>query len=890
MKIIYSPYFDGHTHLEMETEGVRLSCQTLESQGLLQQLALHAGIHVEIPSDVKRLTAYHRGLMEYDRQHTDNIFHRSISIDSMSVAKTLMEWRDKLCMGGWNFSHTGASTRLDTLAGIEAKQDESVVSMATLLKLVAERLGQMQSGEATVPNAYKDMEVEVLCPKEMLPDYMLPVLEALETVAKCVAYGTVDRAARPEKMYIIEFTDQYKAESWLAKQKADDYDVWLNQNNKRLDNWLHMSGEKVSGSEMVNSNPQITQLFLLAIQLFQRPLNVNTLLQYLYLPECPLPWELTSHLATVIVREGGFASSKVQMCIGEYLESEYIEKDENRPSVHTADERQRLYHTYLPFDLLNDQDSQHLALEDESVDLNQLKGFMKTVADYAARRANGIKAMMPNDIRVAQLQDVVSLVDALLDLLDSQEPSGEKIPFTKLQQWAQSLYDTSNYRQYAAQVGCRNVLSSPADMASRVKRTIWCDFYGDADASLSTDFLSPRELECLYAMGVRLWNKEREKAFRSFMLEMPIHQTREQLTFVACKKQGATDLPIHPLYLQLPKDTEVVCGDDEYGKLPSCEVEVIDNHREEDALEVCFDAKNHSVEWRDMESFSALSELLQNPLDYFIKHTLKLPKQDPTEIKMSLTMGNVAHETIEMLFTARKNGTVDHVLEAYDSAFDCALAKKGALLLLPEHHMDRDKLHHQLRRCVMHLEEVIEANQLTLVTCEQKEMKDLGLEGGVDVVGYIDMLLEDASKKPVIFDLKWTSSKDKYQNCVKDNRAMQLAMYKAMLLQHEEYPEAARTAYFVMPTGRLVTQDDFVDCHLEKMAVKDQSDLMEQIRLGYMERKKEISEGRIETADLQPIHNLKYAQTAGVFPLEQQGTRDPKKAENKYSDYKCFMQ
>lgn len=265
MKIIYSPYFDGHTHLEMETEGVRLSCQTLESQGLLQQLALHAGIHVEIPSDVKRLTAYHRGLMEYDRQHTDNIFHRSISIDSMSVAKTLMEWRDKLCMGGWNFSHTGASTRLDTLAGIEAKQDESVVSMATLLKLVAERLGQMQSGEATVPNAYMDMEVEVLCPKEMLPDYMLPVLEALETVAKCVAYGTVDRAARPEKMCIIEFTDQYKAESWLAKQKADDYDVWLNQNNKRLDNWLHMSGEKVSGSEMVNSNPQITQLFLLAI-------------------------------------------------------------------------------------------------------------------------------------------------------------------------------------------------------------------------------------------------------------------------------------------------------------------------------------------------------------------------------------------------------------------------------------------------------------------------------------------------------------------------------------------------------------------------------------------------------------------------------------------------
>ena len=57
---------------------------------------------------------------------------------------------------------------------------------------------------------------------------------------------------------------------------------------------------------------------------------------------------------------------------------------------------------------------------------------------------------------------------------------------------------------------------------------------------------------------------------------------------------------------------------------------------------------------------------------------------------------------------------------------------------------------------------------------------------------------------------------------------------------------------------------------------------------GYTERRREINEGVIETADNEPIGNLEYAGTPGVFPLESEGSRPAKKVENKYSDYKCF--
>lgn len=896
MKIIFCPSLSGRTHLDLGSTHVCLSCQVLETLGLLQQLALHAGVHVEIPSYVKRLASYHRGLMDYDRAYPNNMFHRSIAIDSMSVAKTLMGWRDALAIAGWNCGHEGISTRLDALAVIEANLEENKGSLAVLLHRVATRLQQMREGIAGVPQAYKELEVEVVCPKEMLPNYLLPIFDTLEHLAKSVTYGTVDTTKVPRKMSIIEFTDQYKAEAWLAMQQADEYEVWLNTDNKRLDNWLHMTGQAVAGSEMMRSNPQITQMFLLAIQLFQRPLNVNTLLQYLYLPECPLTWNFSSRLASTIVREGGFASDKVLECITEYLGSEFIKDDdkETQPKF-TPEQRKEQYSMYLPFDLLNDDNVQCLVEENDDIDIKALTTFLDNIKNYAATHAIGLVALRPDDLCIAQLQDVVVMIEALQEIIES---AGSDLRFTTLQQWAQSLYETSDYRQYNAQVGCRNVVTSPASIVSPVQSAVWCDFYGDVNAALSTDFLSPREAEGLREAGILLWTKETETNFHNFVLETPLHMTTEQMTFIVCKRQGATDLPTHPLRLQLADDVEVICGDALFDQLPSCPIEKTDNHREEDAVEVKFDAAAHPVVWRQQESFSALSQLLQNPLDYFMNYTLGFSEKSPTEILMPLTMGNVAHETIEQLFTkhAGSNLAVD-VLKAYGQAFNAALAKKGALLLRPEYHLDRDKLQYQLQRCVKQLAEVISANGLTVVKCEQEEVQDIGFEHGVMLKGYIDMLLRDKAGNDVVFDLKWTTTKNKYQDAVKENRAAQLAIYQAMLQQHDDHPEAARTAFFVMPAGHLVTSDDFIGDNIEHIVPMSDDDIMSMLREGYKVRREEISNGHIETAELMPITEIEYAQKSGVLPLEQDGKRlavDGKqtnvkvKAKNRYSDYKCF--
>jgi len=887
MKIIYSPFYVGNYYMDMQAGEVTLDVQVLETQGLLSQLALHAGIHQQIPSFSERLTTYHKALLEYDKSKKNNIFHQSIKIDSMSVAKTLLRWRDSLALCGWNKQKTLKDcARLNTLAEIDTYfHDEGI---AALLAKLSSQIRLMESGKVTVPQAYKNLVIEIPCPLDLLPDYIKPLLSSLRSLGTNIEESTDDSEKAPKAITEIHFSQQWKAEAWLAQQEPSAYDVWINTDNKRLDNWLHMSGKPVCGSEMKATNPQITQMFLLAIQLFQRPLNVNTFLQYLFLPECPLDRMLCRELARTIVREGGFCNEKVQECINSYIESEFKAEDDKTQREKTKEQREKDYITYLPFDMRNDDSALPLAKESDEVNVKALTKFLSAISSYALNRAVKIAAVQPYDARIAQLRNVAEMTDALLSQIRASVE--EELSFTKLSQWAQSLYEDGNFTLYHAQVGSRCVINHPSNMIDKAKKTIWCDFYGDTSTAMSTDFLSNHEMEQLEKNGVFFWNKQNESDFMDLMATKPIRNTSGELTVVTCDQQGATKLAMHPLY-PLLSITKKEDGDVLYDNMASKEIEAVDNHRVKDEQVILFDAKRHPVSWRTVESYSALEKLLQNPFDYFMNYTLKFTDASETNIKLFQTYGNVAHEVVENLFTAERGGKplVDFVISEYEQAFYRALIRKGALLLLPELHLNIALLRFKLRECVSKLAFIIQENGLTIIQCEQKEEQNLGFEGGIILQGYIDMLLRDKAGNDVVFDLKYVSKKDRFQKLLENNRALQLAIYEAMLLHHKGHSQSVRTAYFVMPYGKLFSADEFIGENCVHVTPQIQTELMNQVKNGYKERVKEINEGRIETAYNKPIRELEYAQAGDVYPLDDDGKKkEPKKAENLYSDYKCF--
>ena len=290
-----------------------------------------------------------------------------------------------------------------------------------------------------VPQTYKNLIIEIPCSFDLLPDYIKPLLSSLKNLGvKHCRESPMTPIAPKKTITEIRFSQQWKAEAWLSQQEPNAYNVWINTSPKRLDNWLHMSGNPVCGCEMTSTNPQITQMFLLAIQLFQRPLNVNTLLQYLFLSECPLNKQLRRRLAKVIVNEGGFCNEKVQKCINTYIEKEFKADGDKTPQQFTKEQREENYITYLPFDLRNDVSALPLAEESDVINVKTLSKFLSDISSYASSKALKIAAMQPYDTRIAQLRSVAEMTDALLNQIDTLVELGTAL--ISLHQWAQSIF------------------------------------------------------------------------------------------------------------------------------------------------------------------------------------------------------------------------------------------------------------------------------------------------------------------------------------------------------------------------------------------------------------------------------------------------------------------
>lgn len=872
--IYYIPTYSGSCYLNRAEGGIDFDVRVLDTQGLLEKLALHAGIHHEQSNYVEIQVAYYQALLDFDSAHPDNMYHRSFAIDGMSVASTLLGWRDYLALCGWDGNVTLTDCeRLNVLAKIEQYYTDN--GLPQLLRKVNDALAKMKTGAQSVPSAYKQLEIVLPCDRAMLPDYLHGVFDALQHLGVKFRILNTEGINKSCKVTRMTFTQQWKAEAWLSQQDDADYAVWINRDNKRLDNWLHMSGKSVAGSKMMQSNPQITQLFLIAIQLFQRPLNVNVLVQYLLLPECPLEWELRKKLSDRILHEGGVCNEKVSECINNYLKDA---ADEEK-----SEKRKQDYRRYLPFDLL-DKSVEQLAMESTKVSVEEVKNFVESLHEYTKKKEHSLP---PYDIRIPQFRATSESFDSLLHLLETS--CGGDMPIDTLQQWAQMLYDAQDYKYYIAQKGCRTVINSPANILSSVPRLVWCDFYGDSSQALSTDFLSPNEMKELTASGIKIWDPAHEADYYHMMQMRPLQLATDEVMLVSCQYSGATRLPSHPLACHVSVSQELD-GDAMYSSLASKQVLRFDNHREADNVAIEFDASAHRLPshlLRTTESFSALDSLLNNPFDYFMKYLLQFGDVYDTEFKASITFGNVAHEVIERLFTLCTDHQAlnQYIVDHYEEEFNRALVAKGAYLLLPENHFDKNRLHFLLFRCVNNLAAIIIENKLKVVACEQNEAQNLGFPNQIIVKGFIDMVLKDALGRKVVFDLKWTSKKDKHKKLVESNRATQLAIYQAFLSESGN----VRTAFFTMPEGKLITKDEFAGKHVDKLTVAD-VDLMEQLRKGYSTRLEQLERGVIETADGVELSELEYMQTEGVFPVDNDGKKKfPKKAANAYSDYKCFI-
>ena len=890
MKLFYNPSFTGNAYVDFSKSPVLFDTKIVNTAGLCGIIRLHAGICSEVKDYGTRFVDYYAAMKKFMAKNPDNVMAASFAVDKLNTAKKCLEWRDTLSAAGWTGASPAPTERMKVLAGVEEFfHDKSAGE--ELLELIAQIEGgcPLPELEIITSSYYEDFtpaEVRLLraliergvsfSAKEEEPANNN--ITKIHSVLKGEEGITLD--PKDDSFEIWNFAERDEAIKYLSLMNADDFDVWINADNKEFDNWQKLEGKRLSGSE-ISGIPQNAELLSIGLTIFERPLNIHNIVEWLNTSLNPLSDRLRKRLARTICESGGYYNDACRNVIKKYLEK-------------YPDSKERI-EKFLP-------DINQPHFEETDIEITAIKTFVQNLRNWCKQK---ITLNKEGDAEIDQLGYVINQADTLLLLLE--ELGDGKIPYSDIELISSVIATGVTMKQYSAQAGCKNIIKSYADFCDAADKAIWCDFYQNGNAGeLTYSFLSPVESERLREV-LPLWDTAKEQEFIRKLILTPFTKTNKKLVLVTLDKIGSAPAPKSPLYIQLEKyfaDKEKPNDFEKNLLKPFVKEMKLDESlkKSQKKIDNRMDSEQEFIEikntdyiknnWPDHQSYSSLEDLIPHPLDYVISNFANFTTSDLDVIKdVSTTTGLVAHKIIENLFSPKEgvkdSGTPAYIRKQIDQRFDEVFAQtvqsKGAILLAKENKLELQKFKRQVKTNLEELLKGIEANDLHVVACE-KEIgyskdyeKDMvlshGIIGNLDIKGNVDMLLADSKGNLFIFDFKWTSSK-RHISMLEENKSLQLTLYKE-LVSKEMGADVKAVAYFLMPAAR------FVSCQELKGSINFQQirinpdrktkDLLKEIQKSYEYRMKEVFAGKLEETSGWTEADITYEQqreNLGLMPMD----------------------
>lgn len=933
MKIFYSPYYNDTVYTGLDGEKtIRMDEMIVDNKGLINHLQLILGVHHTEVSHIERLTQYYRELRSWLNEHKDNELYEPFKAAGLDVARKCMMWHDALCLCGWSAKSSACSDRLKVLQAVAQTFDTP--SEADYISEIVEAI------KSSTGNSCSDITLAMPCEVDMLHPAMQRVVEAmvqhgamvdknenLEVVMRVkdanipnldfnnpdhVCKSNLTRVAemlrsdskekieldeQDESFLIYNFANDREAAQYMAVQSGrHPYQLWINPASKTTDNWLRQMGKPTMGSSTPDSVPQVAQLLMLGIGLFERPLNIHTLLDWLQPDIHPLGGWFRRELSDAITTQGGYNNDACKKVIANYLEGNYTYADEKEATMSEEElkklkakrrkQREELLDSYLP-----------IQKNGGEVEREHIRQFVASMELWAKTRAHLMAEGNRDSLWIAQLHSLAQMAHAMLLLLE--DVATPTMPYQQLANWAGSLFHSEEYGQYAAECGSQMAITSPGAMIAMAEETIWWNMEGGSSPALCCDFLLPSERKTL-KNELSFWDAGKEAALQQLALITPVTNTRYMLRMAQCETRGGEPTQKHPLIVRIENQVKNWQKFVYRPDLKSEKWEDVERTCNETGMsEITFNHKDY-VKWPDHLSATSMDTLIQWPLDFIMDKVLGLQATASGVLpELRTTKGNVAHAVIKYIFDSRKEGekpTADIIKERinkeYEEAFMRMVEAHGAILNLPENKLEAQLLKEQLRNSLGNLVTIIENNKLKVTGCEHFVEGHLGVLSDDkevnDVIGFIDMTLEDENYHPVVFDFKWTAHKKYYQGLLTKNESVQLQLYRRMM-ELETKDEVKRVGYFLMPEGKLYSTETFEEPYCVQVDCEDTSNLLEKVHKSVAYRMKQISNGVIENGDGKVIAGLSYGQKTeqeGLVPLKayKEGVHDA----NKFSNYNLF--
>ena len=922
MKIIFSPEYSGNVYVKPSNgKEVMMDTVVTNTIGLVNLLELRLGLHYEDVPEKERVAHYYDAVCKYMEAYPKNVMSASFKTAGLSTAKAMLSWREELRGADWDFKGENISERLAVLIGVEEyfrKQDGC--DMADRMHRVTEKVAFQKLD-------CKDMIIEMAVAKDLLKPTTKALIEVLELHGANIEQvagvsGTENNLGKvrqliaskekrkitlnknDDSIQIWKFADDRNACEYLSYNNMEDVDVWINADNKQMDNWLMLMDKALTGSVTADCTPQLTQLFVMGLGMFANPLNVNTLIEWLNMPVHPIDKFFRSTLADCIVTEGGYRNEACKKKIDQFIEGKFVYLDDEQKALPEEEQkkirlkdkkkRQKQVSLFLP------------SLEScNTINTEVVKQFVIELSSWARQRAHFMAGEADNEQWVEQLMTMSTMCDAFHILLGTVNT--DTIDYKTIDSWMSTVYEKGAYTNAIAERGCRTVVDSPAKIASVVNKTVWMGVDGDASQGQECAFLYPSEkVELVKQKYMHPWAEDAENNYHEQVMMTPLRMTSGQLILVVRERMGGEQTLKHPLIVRLEQQIKNI---EDFVVRPSIGVE--DRHEVETvengvvAAELHFDHSD-KIQWPDHLSPTSIGTLVEHPFDYMMENLLEITNDGKAKMAdAKTTKGNVAHAVIEELFAPREKKRYStpeeietRIQNEYEEVYLKVLEAKGAVLQLAENKLAEKLFNEQLRSCLSTLLEILKENELKVTGCEsyvECQMK-LGLpkakdkEGKIknrDMVGTIDMTLEDKDGHPVVFDFKWTTWAKGYQDKLTENRSVQLELYR-MMLGREKKDKVKRVAYFLMPEARLYSQEEFKGRNCHQLTPANRDNIVEQLKQSAMYRMDQIKSGVVETnGTFEELQYVKDTEIKRLFPLKK-NEKDGTKEGNFFSKYGLF--
>ena len=856
MHIVFGLHFDG---LQPRRPQTNTGAATMGPRGLLEVLETQLGLPAPQAHPSESAFTYLRCLRE--ATSPDRFFHRSLEVDAVNVARTLLRWRGEWYEAGWDGTFPdGAPARLADMAAVErlARQRVPLGSGQRLQRVsqaLADRGTQIEHIEIHTPiedfpHAWQ--RVLAAFPCEFAPGLELspsgrPESDLALLQARLLALSAGEEFEAPAReplhgdgsLLVVnsasrDLSADAIAEFLLASGEDTSTLLIAENHGTTLDNALERAGLPRCGFSNHTRFRAATQVLKLGLALLWEPVDPRRILQFLMHPTGPIPTWVRSHLAGAVAESPGIG--------GPAWAEELRRIEQTQRERHEATEEQiQELRANVAFWLEGERHDPR-----SGAPLDALVARIQRVASWSALRLNSSPDRAEASLFAAAHAQAEALLAGLHDL------ARDRVPRLELERLIDEVNAESPDPSFFGEAGHVRATVSPGAVTSPWSTVVWWNL-APAPTGVSYPW-SRRELAALREAGVHLPETEERIRSRSREWLRPICNATERLVLAVHDDEAGT----HPVQTQLEYLFEG------YERI-EIEPALLRRHATlrplgVDTRPLVLNPLPVPRRWwslpedcplvpRETESYSSLAKLCDYPHEWVLGHAARLDAGRAAEVMDgSRLFGNLGHRLFEEFFRAHVDWREirdEDVRTWVGTNLPGIIEREGAVLLGPGRGVERVRVVSTLERALLVL--LAHLRVAAVETVSPEASREAPFED-CRLTGNIDLALTHAQGAKAVLDVKWARQNDR-RDLLAANRALQLATYAYLQKTVDGVDPWPAGAYFILETGNVVASDQatFPDAIVAARADGEGvSHLWGRVAVTYRWRWTQLATGRIE--------------------------------------------